>query len=108
MPNKMETHMIDQIFPSWWGPPGGDPIQCRSAREVREGWVRHEGHYDAQIGQWVPRASLLAGVGGGESAVPAARHALRALRRAYKRRFGKQAFNGWDEATLRAKLERRR
>ena len=46
--------MTDQIFPSWWGPEGGAPVLCRSAREVGAGWVRHQGHYDAQIGQWVP------------------------------------------------------
>jgi len=46
--------MSDQIFPSWWGPQGGDPIQCRNAQEVGEGWIAHRGRYDVQIGQWVP------------------------------------------------------
>ena len=100
--------MRDQIFPSWWGPKGGDPVQCRSAREVREGWVRHEGHYDAQIGQWVPRASPCAGDAGEKGgSAPAARDPRRRLRAAYKRRFGKKPFSGWDEATLRARLERK-
>ena len=101
--------MNEQTFPSWWGPEGGAPILCRSAREVREGWVPHEGHYDAQIGQWVPRAPCGDGAsGGGAKAAPAARDPRRALRAAYKRRFGKKPFSGWDEATLRAKLERKR
>jgi hypothetical protein len=46
--------MNDQIFPSWWGPKGGDPIQCRDAQEIREGWIAHRGRYDVVIGQWVP------------------------------------------------------
>ena len=49
--------MRERIFPSWWGPKGGDPILCRSAREIGEGWALHRGHYDAHVGQWVPAAA---------------------------------------------------
>jgi hypothetical protein len=49
--------MSDQTFPSWWGPKGGDPIQCRDAQEVREGWIAHRGRYDVLIGRWVPAAA---------------------------------------------------
>ena len=48
--------MTDQNFPSWWGPEGGDPIQCRSPQEIQPGWVRHDGRYDVQRGRWVPDA----------------------------------------------------
>jgi hypothetical protein len=68
--------MNEQIFPSWWGQEGGAPIQCRSAREVREGWVRHFGHYDAARGIWVAREPLDhgddPGTGGSAAAVPKA------------------------------------
>jgi len=50
--------MSEQIFPSWWGPRGGDPIQCRDALEIRAGWIAHRGRYDVLIGQWVPAAAL--------------------------------------------------
>ena len=46
--------MSEQIFPSWWGPQGGAPIQCRNAQEIGEFWVEHHGRYDVQIGQFVP------------------------------------------------------
>jgi hypothetical protein len=48
--------MSEQIFPSWWGPKGGDPIHCRNAQEICEGWIAHRGRYDVQIGRWVPDA----------------------------------------------------
>ena len=48
--------MTDQNFPSWWGPEGGDPIQCRSPQEIQPGWVRHDGRYDVQRGRWIPDA----------------------------------------------------
>jgi len=48
--------MTDQIFPSWWGPEGGDPIQCLSPQEIQPSWVRHEGRYDVQRGRWIPDA----------------------------------------------------
>jgi hypothetical protein len=53
----MEARMSEQIFPSWWGPQGGDPIQCRNPQEIAEGWVEHRGRYDFQIGQWVPEGA---------------------------------------------------
>jgi hypothetical protein len=53
----METAMSEQIFPSWWGPKGGDPIQCRNPQEIGAGWIAHRGRYDVLIGQWVPAAS---------------------------------------------------
>ena len=46
--------MSEQIFPSWWGPKGSDPIECRNPQEVGAGWIRHRGRYDFQIGRWVP------------------------------------------------------
>ena len=44
------------------------------------------------------------GVAGGSEAQPAT-EALKALRADYQALTGKKPFNGWDEATLRAKLE---
>jgi hypothetical protein len=101
--------MSEQIFPSWWGPKGGDPVQCRSAREVQEGWVRHHGHYDVQIGQWVKRDPLdHDGDGAKGGSTRPSGDGIKALRAAYKTKFGKKPFGGWDEATLRARLERAR
>ena len=48
--------MTDENFPSWWGPEGADPIQCRGPQEIQPGWFRHDGRYDVQLGRWIPDA----------------------------------------------------
>jgi len=103
--------MNEQIFPSWWGPKGGDPVQCRKADEVRGGWVRHHGRYDAQIGRWVPRDPPepdggFGGTTGGSPAPAPTGEGIRALRAAYKARFGRKPIRTWDAAKLRARLAR--
>ena len=47
--------MTDRNFPAWWGPEGGDPIQCRNPQEIQPGWIEHRGRYDVQLGRWIPQ-----------------------------------------------------
>jgi hypothetical protein len=99
--------MNEQIFPSWWGPKGGDPVQCRSVREVRPDWVLHHGHYDAARGVWVPRDPPGANADGAQgAAIAPSGDGIRALRAAYKARFGRKPVRTWDAAKLRARLAR--
>ena len=41
-------------FPQWWSEPDGDPRLFNEGDPIPEGWVRRYGHYDVQIGQFVP------------------------------------------------------
>jgi hypothetical protein len=44
---------MNDDFPQWWSPPGGDPISITEEALIPEGWVRRHGSYDTQRGQWV-------------------------------------------------------
>lgn len=98
--------MTDAVtFPSWWGPKSGDPIHCRNPLEIQEGWVQHFGHYDVQIGQFVPDGGPLdhdkdGRPGGSTSSV----EDIKALRAAYAKKLGKKPFPGWDAAELKRRM----
>lgn len=97
--------MSEQKFPSWWGPKGGDPIQCRSALEVQDDWIQHFGHYDIQRGCWVPEYHPLdhdknGELGGSVSAVDD----IKDLRAAYLEKMGKRPFPAWDAAELKRRM----
>lgn len=96
--------MSEQTFPAWYGPADSDPIEVRSALEIQDGWVEHFGHYDHPRGCWVPNDPLDHDGDGEKGGSITAPGDMKALRAEYQAKFGKRAFNGWDEATLRAKL----
>lgn len=73
-------------WPSWRYGANGAAAVFASADEVPEGWYEHPSEVPDEPGN----AEALEGIN--------------ALREAYKAKFGKRPFNGWDEATLREKL----
>lgn len=79
-------------FPSWWKPEeGAPPVYFHIEARVPKGWIHVPGSYNFQTGQWI-------------DAEPESGDDIKALRGAYKEKFGKRPFNGWDETALREKL----
>lgn len=98
--------MADAItFPAWFKPEeGAPPVYYLTEAAVPKGWIHVPGDYNRQTGQWVGPDPLDHGGNGQKGDRASAPDDLKTLRAAYKAKFGKKAFNGWDEAKLREKL----
>lgn len=93
------------IYPSWWKPEeDAPPVYFLTEAQVPKGWIHVPGDYNRQTGQWIDPDPLDHDCNGEKGGSTSASGDLKALRAAYKEKFGKKPFNGWDEAKLKEKL----